>query len=137
MEFHKEQLQKCCRVCGRRLKNFNGKGRSFACTSNSKLLLETFSIDVSQDHSDTHPPEYCFNCQGVIRRKVAADKKGLPYNTHTTYNLFLEEACMELDLHLASISDGEESDCALEHSTKIQITASGTMISCIFYGGSV
>ena len=98
MEFHKEQLQKCCRVCGRRLKTFNGKGRSFACTSNSKLLLETFSIDVSQDYSDTHPPEYCFSCQGVIRRKVAADKKGLPYNTHTTYNLFqwythTEEVC--------------------------------------------
>jgi len=55
MEFHKEHLLKCCRVCGRRLKTSTGKGRSFAYTRNSRLLLETFSIDVSPDHSDVHP----------------------------------------------------------------------------------
>ena len=98
MEFHKEQLLKSCRVCGKRLRTFQGKGRSFACTSNCKLLLETFAIDVSQDQSDTHPPEYCFGCHGVIRRKVAADKKGLPYSTHAKHNLFkwhthIEEVC--------------------------------------------
>ena len=88
MEFHKEQLLKCCRVCGRRLKTAKGVGRSFPCSSNSELLLDTFSIDVTQDDTDTHPPVYCFSCQGVIRRKTLADKKGVPYSTHATHILY-------------------------------------------------
>ena len=95
MEFHKEHLLKCCRVCGRRLKKSKGVGRTFGCSSNSKLLLETFLLDVTQDYSDTHPPEYCFSCQGVIRRKVAADKKGLPYHTSATHNLYEWSTHME------------------------------------------
>jgi len=52
MAFHKEQLQKNCRVYGKRLR----KGRSFVCYSNCKLLQETLKFDVFQDLSDPHPP---------------------------------------------------------------------------------
>lgn len=88
MEFHIEQLQKCCRVCGKRLKNAKGVGRSFSCTNNSKLLQEVFKLDVSQDDSEIHPLEYCFACHGVIRRKLQADRKGVPYRTNAIANQF-------------------------------------------------
>ena len=43
---------------------------------------------VLQHDSGTHPPEYPFACQGVICRKISADKKGVPYSAHATHNLY-------------------------------------------------
>ena len=52
--------------------------KTFPCSSNSKLLLETFKIiDVTQDDSDTHPSW-----------RISADKKVVPYSTHATHNLY-------------------------------------------------
>lgn len=98
MDFHQEQLEKSCRVCGRRLKNARGKGRAFACTTHHTQLLDTFSVDISSDASDIHPPQFCFSCYGVIRRRTAAAKKGLPYSSSALqatfqWSMHTEDSC--------------------------------------------
>ena len=82
MEFHQEQLKKCCRVCGKRLlgaKEKKGKTHIFNCTDNKTLLLETFMIDVSSHDSTIHPQYFCLACHSVGRRKTQAMEKSLPY----------------------------------------------------------
>lgn len=88
MEFHQEELLKSCRVCGRRLKSAKGVGRAFDCSSKKTLLVETFGIDIGGDDSAIHPPQFCFSCEGVTRRKIAVDKKGVPYKTHAMHNVY-------------------------------------------------
>ena len=88
MDFHLDQLEKCCRVCGNRLRTTKGKGRAFDCSAHASQLLETFSLDVSDDSKEIHPLQFCFSCYGTIRRKVAAVKKGLPYTSPALHNTF-------------------------------------------------
>ena len=88
MDFHKEELMKSCRVCGRRLRSSKGNGRAFECSKYHQELLKTFSVDITNDNSDIHPPQFCFSCYGVIRRKAAADNKGLPYITPAIKNQY-------------------------------------------------
>ena len=85
-DFHQEQLEMSCWVCGNRLRTSRGKGRAFDCSTNAAQLLETFSLDVRSDNRQTQPTQFCFSCHGVIRRKASAVKKGLPYTTaHNTF----------------------------------------------------
>ena len=82
MEFHQQQLVKCCRVCGKRLisaKGKKGKTHTFSCLDFRSELLETFMIDVQGDQSTIHPDHFCLACQSIVRRKRQARDKGLPY----------------------------------------------------------
>ncbi len=88
MDFHLGQLEISCRVCGIRLRTTKGKGRAFDCSTNASQLLQTFSLDVSLDSRDIHPLQFCFSCYGIIRRKAAAVKKGVPYTTPALHNTF-------------------------------------------------
>ncbi len=75
MEFHQDQLKKCCRVCGKRLlkaKGKMGKSHVFQCPENTTVLLEAFGIDVSSDDSAIHPQQFCLSCNSIARRKGAA-----------------------------------------------------------------
>ena len=91
-DFHQEQLEMSCRVCGNRLRTSRGKGRAFDCSTNAAQLLETFSLDVRSDDRQTQPTQFCFSCYGVIRRKASAVKKGLPYTTaHNTFTWTLHK----------------------------------------------
>ena len=88
MEFHQAQLERSCRACGNRLRTTKGKGRAFSCSAYVSELLQTFSLDVTTDTIEVHPLQFCFSCQGIIRRKAAAAKKGVPYNTPALHNFF-------------------------------------------------
>jgi hypothetical protein len=88
MEFHQGQLEKSCRVCGNRLRTTKGKGRAFNCSAHMPQLLQTFSVDVISDNKEIHPPQFCFSCFGIIRRKAAATKKGVPYTTPALHNTY-------------------------------------------------
>jgi hypothetical protein len=88
MDFHREQLKKSCRVCGKRLKTVRGNGRALDCSKHQVELLETFSVNISSDNISTHPRQFCFSCYGVIRRRVAATKKGLPYSSPAIHSTF-------------------------------------------------
>ena len=82
MEFHQEQLNKCCRVCGKRLLKAKGKmGQShiFQCSENATVLLEVFGIEVSSDNSTIHPQQFCLSCNSVARRRMTAIGKGQAY----------------------------------------------------------
>ena len=54
MEFHKNGLDKTCRVCGERLNKAKGRERSYLVAEHNKELAEVFSIDASSDDTDTH-----------------------------------------------------------------------------------
>ena len=88
MEFHHAQLEKSCRVCGRRLKTARGNGRSFDCLKFHIEIKHTFSIDISSDDPATHPLQFCFSCHGVICRKASALKKGVPFSSPAIHNHF-------------------------------------------------
>ena len=88
MDFHLDELLKCCRVCGKRLKTSRGCGRAISCHEHHTELLDTFEVDTRSDDSDTHPPQFCFSCYGVVRRKAAAAKKGLPYTSPALQSTF-------------------------------------------------
>ena len=73
MEFHVEQLQKHCRVCGKRLGKAKGRAVTYKSTSFIPELLASFGIDVSGDKAHVHPLEFCNPCYVTMKRAV---KKG-------------------------------------------------------------
>lgn len=82
MEFHQEQLMKCCRVCGKRLlkaKGNKGTSHTFECASHATELLEVFGLDVLSDECTTHPQHFCLSCRSVARRQIQAVTKGVAY----------------------------------------------------------
>ncbi len=84
-EIHKEQLKKCCRVCGKRWKTAK---RSFSCIWSSRRLQETFKVDISEEDMEFMASRILFCFQGVIRRTIHAYKKRVPYCANTTNNHF-------------------------------------------------
>ena len=63
MEYHMKELKKVCRVCGKRLHKAKGRERSYVVADHSQKLAEVFSLDVSNDCQDTHPPSFCNCCR--------------------------------------------------------------------------
>ena len=66
MEFHKNGLDKTCRVCGERLNKAKGRERSYLVAEHNKELAEVFSIDASSDDTDTHPASFCHSCRSFM-----------------------------------------------------------------------
>ena len=84
MEFHGEQLKKCCRVCGKRLlkaKGSKGKSHTFHCLANSEELLNTFGVDVRADDATVHPQHYCLACHCMVRKKREVAAHNTVYRT--------------------------------------------------------
>ena len=76
--FHLEEIQKHCRVCGRRLKHFRV---SYSCQKRSEELSQAFGLTISDDMPDTHPASFCHGCYTVLMRSQkarAADKQYAP-----------------------------------------------------------
>lgn len=83
MEFHHQQLEKHCRICGKRLCKVKKQAPSYCCNQFPADLLSTFGLDISKDLSTVHPTHFCNLCYSVTKRAERARKAGLPY-THTT-----------------------------------------------------
>ena len=66
MEYHKNELGKACRVCGKRVNKAKGRSRSFLAAEHSQELAEVFSIDVSSDCEDIHPHSFCLSCRAFM-----------------------------------------------------------------------
>ena len=82
MEFHQEQLKKCCRVCGKRLlkaKGTKGKSHVFKCCQNSAQLQKAFDINVQTDEALVHPEYFCLSCRSIAKRKIQASADGVAY----------------------------------------------------------
>ena len=82
MEFHQQELQKHCRVCGKRLCKAKSKATIYPCIQHQDSLLKSFGIDVSQDNSTIHPLKFCNPCYAVTRRWAKAFADGVHY-THS------------------------------------------------------
>lgn len=82
MEFHKQQLLKHCRVCGRRLCKAKGRAPVFDCSKHSSDLLTSFGVDVSGDDQHVFPPKFCNPCHTTLKKDQTAREKGIP-RVHT------------------------------------------------------
>lgn len=77
MEYHKDQLTKHCRICGKRLMKAKSRSVVYLCSDFQKDLLTYFNIDVCQDVADTHPTNFCSRCFGT---RTQAAKALVPYH---------------------------------------------------------
>ena len=67
-EFHKDQLGKHCRVCGKRF------GRGTRQESKEKELISIcYEVNTDQDDPDVLPPHVCHACTSKMRRIKAAE----------------------------------------------------------------
>ena len=94
---HEQELQKFCRVCGRKL----NKGYKHKC-SNSGTLLQALGVDVSGDESRVHPPFYCHSCHSTAKRlqKVRGAESSLRVHTWSAHGDGCEVCTMTSVLHL-------------------------------------
>lgn len=67
MEYHKNELEKVYRVCGRRLNKAKGRNRSYMVTAKKEELAQVFGLDTSSDSPDIHPQKLCHSCMVYIR----------------------------------------------------------------------
>lgn len=80
MEFHLQQLERHCRVCGRRLCKSKGRAQPvYECTSHSSDLLTSFGVDVSGDDEQILPTKFCNPCYVTMKRAMRTRKDGIPY----------------------------------------------------------
>ena len=79
MEYHLQQLPKHCRVCGKKLFKTKGRSVTYNCEQYKAELTATFSIEISQDCSEQHPPQFCQSCYCGMKRATKATSEGSPY----------------------------------------------------------
>jgi hypothetical protein len=83
MEYHKNELGKVCRVCGKRMSKAKGRSRSFLVAQHIQGLAEVFSIDATSDSEDIHPLSFCLSCRSFMgswcTRKGGAPAVGRVY----------------------------------------------------------
>lgn len=87
MEFHKQLLEKHCRVCGKRVLKAKVKANKvpvYQCTDHRDALLSCFGIDLSDDAPSTHPIQFCNPCYMVTKRAMKARADCVPYIHSTT-----------------------------------------------------
>ena len=65
MDYHKNELERACRVCGKRLCKAKKRERSHLVQEHSSELAQVFQIDTSGDSEDTHPTLFCHPCWTV------------------------------------------------------------------------
>lgn len=81
--FHCEELQKFCRVCGKRL----SRNRvNFNCQQHADILASTFGFLISDDNPEIHPKLLCHGCYSVLRRSKKAAETRSQYQP--SINLF-------------------------------------------------
>ncbi len=80
MEFHLEQLQKHCRICGNRLSKSKGSRQPvYCCADFSEDLATCIGIrSVPEDDGVLLPPKFCNNCFMKLRRVKKAKESGTP-----------------------------------------------------------
>lgn len=79
MDYHRKSLASLCRICS---KTFSHRWkRSFKCSDHASAIKDVFSVDVTVDQGDIHPPNMCQSCFNVTVHYRAAVKAGRQYST--------------------------------------------------------
>ena len=82
-DVHQKELQKLCRVCGKRL----SRNRvNFSCELLKDPLATTFGVMICDDSPDIHPNLMCHPCYSVIGRAKKAAESGRQF--HHNVSLF-------------------------------------------------
>ena len=93
MEYHQQQLQNHCRVCGNRLrKGKKSQAPVYCCTKLKEELLSTFEVDIDGDDALIHPAKVCNPCYVVMKRDKQARTEELPYTHSTTVMIWTPHA---------------------------------------------
>ena len=77
-DWHVQQLQCHCRVCGSRLRK-SGAGyasREYECMPLATAIKATFDLDTSMDNMSIHPTHMCRQCYNVLQKRQLAIKAG-------------------------------------------------------------
>ena len=83
MEFHRTELDKHCRVCGRRLFGAKLKYRTvtYTCVQFANELQLAFGLDISKDDHLIFPASFCSNCKRAITQILTSRSSGKPYRS--------------------------------------------------------
>ena len=80
MDYHIEQLQKHCRICGKRLCKAKGKKQPvYSCIDHREDILSLAGLDISSDDAVIAPSKFCNPCHLRINRAKKARLSGFPY----------------------------------------------------------
>ena len=104
-DYHKEVLDKHCRVCAKPLSRFKV---SYRCADWSAALEKAFGLAVNTDNPDVHPSSFCHGCYNVLTRSRKAEEENRVYTP--TVKLFswrahTEDGCTPCD-HFKKVSCG-------------------------------
>ena len=95
MDYHKSELQKACRVCGKRLNRAKGRERSHLVQEHSSDLAQVYQIDTSGDTEDTHPTLFCHKCQVFMRSwRKSAERRAPAVGRIYTWQKHTENDCV-------------------------------------------
>ena len=94
MDYHKSELQKACRVCGKRLNKAKGRERSHLVQEHSSELAQVFQIDTSGDTEDTHPTFFCHPCRVFMRSWHRNERRAPAVGRVYTWHKHSESDCM-------------------------------------------
>lgn len=85
MDFHQQQLQKHCRICGNRLNKAKGRQQPvYSCREHADDLAACAGVMMaSTEDSAVFPQWYCNLCHSLLHRAKLAAKEGLPFRSIT------------------------------------------------------
>ena len=75
-EFHLKELEKHCRVCGKKIARFRVK---YDCTKFDEDLTHTFGLTIATDEPAIHPHQFCHGCYNVLMRARKSRDTGTFY----------------------------------------------------------
>ena len=97
MEYHQQQLQKHCRVCGKRLNKTKGKPQTvYSCTQHTSDLSTYAEVEIGNSEDDhIFPQQFCNSCHSKFSRAKQAAKDGVPFPSFTCmeWSIHQEESC--------------------------------------------
>lgn len=81
MEFHLEQLQKHCRICGKRLNRAKKNAQPvYSCSDHTGDLSALLGVKTSTEEDDqVFPQKFCKPCHTKLTKAKKANQAGVPF----------------------------------------------------------
>ena len=99
VEFHKDQLQSHCRICGKRF----GRGARHE-SKDKELIAVCFEVNTDKDATEVHPPHVCYACTSKMRQIKAAKDASAFIRARPTVFYWTphEDSCCSICAHFRS-----------------------------------
>ena len=92
MEYHRQQLAKHCRICGKRPCKAKEKSIVYSCSEYNDHLQACY--DVGKDREDIHPKKFCNPCYMVTKHLANASWAGVSYTYHSQFYIEHTHTCL-------------------------------------------